>query len=342
MDAVDFFCAADDQHRVILLTDLLARAGQAVSLHSEAVARPTDPCVVACTRRALREPWIVELFTSGPDRSGPDVLAIRLDDAPLPGPCARVVDMQSWPARSADRKVGSVVRWLEHARLVKALRSGPDDPATAPSLLRRRPRRRRAPRDSRNLASLLVVLGLVAGTVALLWLAAPDGGSRPATDVAAPDAPAPSLDVPLAPRRPATSPPEGSDTAVEPSVAAAAQTGGNGARPLAGSPKGSPEGSPKGSPEGSPAGSLHDVPEGLPHDVPEGPPATESSVVEVAGPEDGDSLAHLCNARTVAAAEAWARALDWRQRRRAAKEPCVARLLERPGFQGIAALIERP
>ncbi len=311
MDAVDFFCAADDQHRVILLTDLLERAGQTVRLRSEAVAHPTDPCVVACTRRVLREPWIVDLFTSGPDGAGPDVLAIRLDDAPLPGRCARVVDMQSWPARSADRKVGSVVRWLEHARLAKALREVPDDSATAPPRLRRRPGRRRAPRDTRNLASALVILGLVVGTVALLRLAAPDAGSRTVPDAALPEAPAPSPERPDTPRGPDPPPAAGTETPVDPSVAVVPLAGGEGHGPVAA--------------RGT-----------------DGSPPTASSITDAAGPDGGDSLAHLCNARTVAAAEAWARALDWRQRRRAAVEPCVALLLRRPGYEGIAARLARP
>ncbi|MFW6094199.1 MAG: hypothetical protein ACODAC_09520, partial [Pseudomonadota bacterium] len=162
MQRIDFFCAPDDEHRVILLTDLLARAGQEVALRKAAVRRPTQPCVVACTRRALGELWIRRLF-----EDGHDVLAIRLDDAPLPGPCARVVDMQAWPARSADRQVGVVVRWL-------ANRAGGAEGADGAAPVRPAAPRPHRHERLRNAAGTAAVVILAAGTVALLWISAPE------------------------------------------------------------------------------------------------------------------------------------------------------------------------
>ena len=127
MSRVDMFCAGDDRHRVALLEDLLQQAGLSVVLHSAVPDRPpSDPCIVACTSRALKKPWIVELFST--DAA---VVALRLDDTPLPGPCSRVIDMQSWPARSADRNVGALVDWL--IRHGHGARSGAGAGATAPA-----------------------------------------------------------------------------------------------------------------------------------------------------------------------------------------------------------------
>lgn len=53
-----------------------------------------------------------------------------------------------------------------------------------------------------------------------------------------------------------------------------------------------------------------------------------------------DALEHLCRAQTPAAARAWAGVLDWKQQRRAAREPCVRALLERPGFEALEALLD--
>ncbi|MDZ7670496.1 MAG: hypothetical protein U5Q16_14160 [Gammaproteobacteria bacterium] len=53
-----------------------------------------------------------------------------------------------------------------------------------------------------------------------------------------------------------------------------------------------------------------------------------------------DALEHLCRAQTPAAARAWAALLNWKQQRRAAREPCVRALLERPGFDALKGLLD--
>jgi hypothetical protein len=60
-----------------------------------------------------------------------------------------------------------------------------------------------------------------------------------------------------------------------------------------------------------------------------------SPQAEVPPVRTGDALAHLCQARTLAAATAWAGVLDWKQRRRLPQEPCLATLLARPDFAGL-------
>lgn len=308
---IDMFCAPDDEHRVALLVDLLRRAGQPVALRSTPVADPTDPCVVACTRRALAEPWIDAVF-SGPG----DVVAVRLDPTPLPHRCARVIDMQNWPARSADRKVASLVRWL-----VQHEPPPTSDGATAaasPELAARR--RRRASSDG---VRALAVVGMVVLVGGLLWLSAsePDG-RRDAVDQA--------LDVTLAPAPSGVQIDGGSDAVAggaadsDPlegrvaggSASRISTTDGNVAdRHVA---------------DGQVAGTTSQPP----------PPAVTSDLsAPIELPADADALAHLCNARTFEAARAWAGALNWQQRLRLPEEPCIARLLARPGFEGLEPLL---
>ncbi|HEX7038051.1 MAG TPA: hypothetical protein VF210_19955 [Pseudomonadales bacterium] len=188
MAAIDFFCAPDDRHRVILLVDLLEKAGQSVALRTEPVDEPTRPCLVACTRRAFRESWICDLFTRARQ-----VVALRLDDTPLPGPAAEIIDMQAWPARSADRHVGALVEWLEGG----AVPAGPSGAAlagtasggTGAAARRQRPdrpvmQRVRARLAETNLAGLLMLVGVL-GAAALL------GAIEPGQRMARPDSAAP-------------------------------------------------------------------------------------------------------------------------------------------------------
>lgn len=177
MATVDLFCAPDDRHRVSLLTDLLEQAGQNVRLVSEPVAEPTVPCLVAWTRRAAREPWIVALFVAEQP-----VLAIRLDDTPLPGPSAGSVDMQTWPARSADARAGDVVRWLARYAPAgsggvaeSAAEAGPPHGAGGAASAGRSRRRRES-----NLTAVVVVLTLIGAGVFVLWEQVPDPGGRQA------------------------------------------------------------------------------------------------------------------------------------------------------------------
>ncbi|MDZ7670497.1 MAG: hypothetical protein U5Q16_14165 [Gammaproteobacteria bacterium] len=131
MLSIDLFCAADDQHRVKLLAEVLGdvqqalQSGQAVTLRAGPVAQPSDPCLVACTARALRAPWIQALF-----RADHTVVAVRLDDTPLPGPCTRIVDIQTWPARSADGDVEALAVWLQNLTK-KGVSHVPHPPAAA-------------------------------------------------------------------------------------------------------------------------------------------------------------------------------------------------------------------
>lgn len=321
---IDMFCSADDEHRVVLLVELLQRAGQAVVLRAGPVADPTDPSLIACTRRSLAEPWVRDLFNGAID-----VVAVRLDTTPLPQPCARVIDMQSWPARSADRKVAALVGWLVRHRdshggtgAVQDLRpAGAGVEAAAPGPSRRRRPRQRA---SDGLRALVVVGGLVLGG-GLLWLAAPEPGDRaggsdagePAMGRAAPGATADVADA---------------TGAIPGNAAQGARVG----RTADDGPGGSGEWS--GGETAAGGGQTADDRAGADSPRADQVSAAASPVASADSLETADALAHFCNARSVDAARAWARALSWRQRLRLPDEPCVERLLARPGFEVLESL----
>lgn len=309
MAAMDFFCSADDRHRVILLVDLLERAGQRVTLRCEPVADPTRPCMVACTRRALREPWILDLF----HHTAPSLVVVRLDEAPLPGPCARIIDMQAWPARSADRQVGALVQWLQHGGGPPAggggARGGAGKPGNRGSAAGTRGTRVRAVQRPRNvLGGLGVLVLLVVGGV-LLYLAVPERRAN-STDRA------------------------GGVSRIEPEQ----QDGGG---PAAAAPPAGPGASitvsavPASAGVASDSAAPLDMAAPVPADSPPAPLAVPPSRDHL------DALAHLCRARTPEAARAWAGALNWKQRRRLPHEPCVHRLVQQAGYESLAEVLGR-
>jgi hypothetical protein len=364
MNSVDMFCVGDDRHRVALLEDFLVQAGQSVTLYTRPRAEPSDPCLVACTARSLRAPWIAALFDSDVA-----VVALRLDDTPLPGPCLRAIDLQSWPARTADRKVGDLVDWLMRQGgpgAVGDAQAGADGRAGGGA------RRVASGRTSDNRRALLVLLLLIGGGALLLNLA-PE--RRPGRDGPGPD----EMEIPMeAPVVAGTS--MAPDVEDDP-VPATVEQGAEGVEPAAGSiaePAGSltsptPAGPADGDAvqrDGVPADDAADtvgegampavsqvgetavdevdagttgriVADGAPEAsgvdggsiVPAATADTVSTAPQPArGIESDDALAHLCAARSLAAARAWSGALNWKQRRRALSEPCVERLLARPGY----------
>ncbi|MEQ8858695.1 MAG: hypothetical protein RIC56_08610 [Pseudomonadales bacterium] len=324
MSGIDMFCAADDQHRVVLLVDLLQRAGQRVELRPEPTPEPTDPCLVACTRRALAEPWIAELFARGTD-----VVAVRLDGTPLPGPCARSIDMQNWPARSADRQVAALVGWLlQHGSGAASVEVAGLASGSRLEADRHVPVRRRRQRSSDSVRALLVLVVLVLGG-GLLWLSAPEPGSRDHDEAAT----SIMLD------SPALAPVSGDGPGG--AAAASSEIGSVAAGAASSPPPAEPTAAEPAPAEPTPAGPPADQPR--PEQAPAQPPAPLSAQPAAAPPpQTADALAHLCNARSVAAARAWAAALNWKQRRRLPDEPCVRRLLERPGFSELEELVEVP
>lgn len=375
------FCVGDDRHRVALLEDFLAKSGQSVTLHTRPVTEPSDPCLVACTARALRTPWIVALFDAGVS-----VVALRLDDTALPGPCLRAVNLQSWPARTADRKVADLVDWLTRQG------GAGERPGAAAAGGARRPS---SGRSSDTRRALLVLLLLVGGGALLLNLA-PErrpGGDDPAVEddgvlvldaamvaedsVAGPaetaplDAGAPPLPAGVAAAAPAAAPDRGAGAAAVAAEVggtppagpdATGVTGGDSAlrtvpgdsvppgRPLpagsavtaradAATATGAPDRPAPATDGGAPAAApaAQSTPRSsAAADPPAGdPPAPAAAAVA------DDALAHLCAARSLAAARAWADALSWKQRRRAGAEPCVERLLARPGYAPLRARLTR-
>jgi len=335
MSRVDMFCAGDDRHRVALLEDLLQRAGLSVVLHSAAPDRaPSDPCIVACTGRALKKPWIVELFAADVA-----VVALRLDDTPLPGPCSRVIDMQSWPARSADRNVGALVDWLVRhnhgsgsvpAAAAVALAGAPGPAASAvtaagPSASSRQQdvspaaagqRRRRGRSSASEARRVLIILAILVAGGALLWSSRPERSAATQLEESVAEQASPS-------EAAAVPPPDAGVAAPlepqEPTAVAATPAGPGGGSVVAET--------------ASP--SALETAEHPDTDTP-GSPRPHLDVGHA------DALAHLCAANSLRAARAWAAALNWKQRRRAADEACVARLLARPGYQTLAALLGLP
>jgi hypothetical protein len=334
MSRVDMFCAGDDRHRVALLEDLLQQAGLSVVLHSAVPDRPpSDPCIVACTSRALKKPWIVELFSA--DAA---VVALRLDDTPLPGPCSRVIDIQSWPARSADRNVGALVDWLiRHGHGARsgagaAAPAGAPNPAADAAIpagskassrhqdappAAAAPRRRRLPGGASETRRVLVIVAILVAGGVLLWSSRPErGGSARLDDPAAEEVS--TLEAPAIPRVSA-----GVVVPPGPREPTPAMDGGT---PVS---------------AGSSVDTAGRVDTGAQRALPTAAPVPDSLPPR---PDMGhdDALAHLCAANSLQAARAWAAALNWKQRRRAADEPCVARLLARPGYQILAPLLRLP
>ncbi len=282
MARVDLFCVPEDRHRVILLADLLEKAGQSLRLRTEPTALPSDPLLVVSTAAALRHDWLVALL-----QSDQQVVAIRLDNAPLPGLCAAVVDLQSWPARSADAKVGGLVRLLRApgAGEPRASRSGGRVRSVPPK-----------PAPSRNSwTGGLVAGGLLLLTGMVLWSLVPDSETSGQSEITR-TAPEPPRATPKRPR-PTPEPPQAAPELIvaPPDVA---QDG----PPAAAAPSGTSS------------------------------PAASSSAPLAAPASGNDSISRLCQAHSLQAALAWAGVLDWRQRIRLDEEPCVARLLQRPGF----------
>lgn len=283
MAAIDFFCAPDDRHRVILLVDLLEKAGQPVVLRTEPLAEPSRPCLIACTRRAFREPWISALFTGARQ-----VAALRLDDAPLPGPAAQIIDLQAWPARSADRQVGPLVDWLAGGAPEPAPFGLPADRAAAS--FGQRPRRRdslgrkvRTRLADSNLGGLLVLVGLLVGVAALLGTVEPDRPGAPREAAAEPIA------------------------AVEIPRANAAVGSARGERESAGEPVSRAGASPaRAAATGVGASSTAAVTAGRADNTADPPP-----IVRAVALRRSDSLQYLCKPRTLAAAKAWGGVLHW-------------------------------
>lgn len=342
MAAVDVFCSADDRHRVILLVELLERAGCGVTLHSETISSPSDPCLVAVTRRSLREPWVEKLFAQAPG-----VAAMRLDDSPLPWPAARVIDLQAWPARSADRKVVSLVQWLQlrqgdlgepaasrGSRVAEpgagaASGSAAGSQVAAGSLSAvagatgRRARRAgdirvRAGDPGSQRWNGLLALGLLVGAVYGLIVIMPEdrGPAAPGpSDASAQQSVAePSSEIGIA----VSSSSVGGGTVADGRIAGALQ---GSARPELLQHGGPPQ--------------PQDMLEALPE-----PAALAVPGVDMPVRRHRDALARLCEARTPDAARAWAGALNWKQRRRLPAEPCVRALLQRPQFRELAAKLQ--
>lgn len=296
MARVDLFCVPEDRHRVILLADLLEKAGQSLRLRTEPTALPSDPLLVVSTAAALRHDWLVALL-----QSDQQVVAIRLDNAPLPGRCAAVVDLQSWPARSADAKVGGLVRLLQAP--------GAGEPPDSRSRVRVRAAPPKPAASRNSWTGGLVAGGLLLLTGMVLWALVPDSETSGQSEITrtAPELPR------AAPERPRPTP-EPPRAAPEPSRATPEPPSATRERMMT-----PPDIAQDGPPTAAAAPGTSS-------------PAASSSAPPAAAASGNDSISRLCQAHSLQAALAWAGVLDWRQRNRLDEEPCVARLLQKPGF----------
>lgn len=365
MTNLDLICAADDQHRVALLADLLAQsmgiADWTVTVRQAVPSGAASPLLVAWTARASDVAAITGLFGSGQD-----IVVACLDDTPLPGPCLRAVRLQRWPARSADRKVVALARWLRRPGIVQvpepgadrgqprgASRHNPSVPAAADDSSvqpgRRasptgghagRPRRGIGDRASALALITLVVLG------GILFLSAEPAPRRagaaaePQPEELAgslPGEPGPDVSDGLAD--------SGPDQPLQrPAGAVSSAEGGPGAdRALGLTPAESAQSpaDPRSAPADPSNLAIAAAGAGLAVEAEPAPQPEWEAAPEIVlhQPVRDDALSRLCAAATPAAARAWSLALDWKQRRRARVEPCVRALLARPAFADLALAV---
>ncbi len=314
MGAQQLFFAADDQHRAVLLAGCMEDMGQPVALVAAAETVRAS-ALVLWTQRAARTPWLAGVF-----EQHPDAIALVLDQAPLPPACQRVVHLSTWPARSADASIGALVRWLK------------DSSAPVPFA-----RVDRGGRREPGSGSALAILGIVAVLLGALLLS---------ERVSEPDDAPTDLPTPRAASQAALERQSGASrdarAGAELSIAVAA-----GGPPAAASSvaEGEPSQAAASADAVAEAGTLRARGAG---EDPAPEPGSQSDVGRSAlraAParlelRASDSLAHLCRARSLAAARAWYGVLTARQKRLAATLPCVRALLERPGFAALREEIQ--
>lgn len=313
MAPIDLFCVPEDRHRIVLLADLLNRAGQDVVLREALVGTPSEPRLVACTGRSLRAAWVRELLAA----PGATV-ALRLDGVVLPAHCQQVVELTTWPARSADRQLGGLVRWLRDPGSADLSRPGSTSQRRGATAVVGGARHRAARTPGRRWLPAVTVVSLLGLTTLLLWSLArePDVPRRPSQSAAGPDtetgrAVAIRDASPSAPRGTLQS--DRTGAALSGAVTATAVT------------SGSPDQEAALRAPGPPAASD---------------PESDALVAAAASGGFRSSLSHLCEARSPAAARAWAQALNWRQRLTVGEVQCVAQLVARPGYEGLRGLLD--
>lgn len=312
MASLQLHSAQEDRHRAVLLVDFLNTLGTRCELNDSPTAEPGAPVMVLWTRAAAGTPWLLDLFTASADS-----VALVIDSVALPARCERAVDLTSWPARSADSQVAGLVRWLGAPQP-----GGEFGRATLRRLKRQNRDKRPVSRAKTRtvdrtgigaLVVLVIVVALVSGVILR------DDPS--ATEVASIPAPAQTRGTPV---------PQSSVVSTNRSSGSSAATG-----PGTGSVTGNARG--EASSSASSAGEAVEpvsapVAESAPVPVPSPPPATPP-------PEQRSSLAHLCQARSLAAAVAWYRVLEPSARARAAQSACVRELLQREGYEPLGELM---
>ena len=312
MASLQLHSAQEDRHRAVLLVDFLNTLGTRCELNDSPTAEPGAPVMVLWTRAAAGTPWLLDLFTASADS-----VALVIDSVALPARCERAVDLTSWPARSADSQVAGLVRWLG------APQPGGDFGRATQRRLKKRQIREKKPVaraktrtvDRTGIGALVVLVIVVALVSGVILRDDPN-----ATEVASIAAPAQTRGLPV---------PQSSVVSTNRSSSSSAATG-----PGTGSISGNAR---EASSSTSSAGEAVEpvsapVAESAPVPVPPPPPAAPP-------PEQRSSLAHLCQARSLAAAVAWYRVLEPSARARAAQSECVRELLQREGYEPLGELM---
>lgn len=166
--------AAEDAHLVRPLRRFLEISGLDCSCHVKPPAGDAEGTIVICGESFTDQSWLGRILEDQPD-------AIAVLIAPVnPGSQRRtIIDLRSWPSRSADKTLLSMVEWLKQGR-PGSFAHATADPQTAP----------RSRWSNENSLIVLLMLLVVTGLGVLLSIdhqpATPGAGPVAANETARP------------------------------------------------------------------------------------------------------------------------------------------------------------
>lgn len=109
--AFDLIFAPEDRYRVVLLQTALSEAGMPVSLRNKRWLGRSDPCL--CVLSENSAVWLYEKLKLTRE----SIIWICLDETEPPFERGSVLDLRSWPGRSADGALTELVGVLKKARM---------------------------------------------------------------------------------------------------------------------------------------------------------------------------------------------------------------------------------